>query len=68
MATTTGELLDAPPDAFVREGNSPARLHVTAGAVTLNTMMDAQFGTGFELDLSGLEPLNVDSARRIARG
>ena len=61
-------LLDAHPDAFVREGNSPARLHVTAGAVTLNTMMDAPFGTGFELDLSGLEPLNVDSARRIARG
>lgn len=69
LASNVNDLLaDAHPDAFVRVGDGPARLHVVDGAVSLASIMAAPFGTAFELDLSGLETLSVESARRIARG
>ena len=69
LASNVNDLLvDAHPDAFVRDGDGPARLYIVDGAISLASVMAAPFGTAFELDLSELEPLSVESARRIAHG
>ncbi|EAR24487.1 hypothetical protein A20C1_12687 [marine actinobacterium PHSC20C1] len=69
LSPIVDELLEsAHPDSFARVDDGPARLVITDGEVLLDSILDAPFGTAFELDVSTLEPLTIESARRIARG
>lgn len=61
-------LAAAHPDLFARVDAGPARLVITDGEVQLGSVVAAPFGLAPELDVSALEALTVESARRIAHG
>ncbi|MGV8912777.1 MAG: hypothetical protein ACOH14_09210 [Rhodoglobus sp.] len=65
-ASIDRELASAHPDSFARTGDGPARLTITNGEVQLGTILAAPFGLALDLDVSALEPLTVEAARRIA--